>query len=187
MKNRPINPIKYELDENGCHICTSHRCSNSGKGYPSIAIKGKYWTLSRYIYTINKGEIPKGLLIRHTCDNKKCINPSHLILGTCKDNKMDSVSRNRHVCAEKVKTAKLSKEIVIEIFTSNLSNVELSKKYDISNSVVSSIRRRKSWKSVTKNLPDYNYIQDNSRKVTNNQIIEIFNILIMESEFVEEC
>ena len=62
----------------------------------------------RYIYQMFKGEIPSGLVIRHTCDNKKCINPDHLILGTYKENTQDYMERQYNVdeFMRKVKEAK---------------------------------------------------------------------------------
>ncbi len=50
----------------------------------------------RVSYQMHNGEIPKGQIVRHTCDVRECVNPEHLILGTHKDNTHDSVIRNRH-------------------------------------------------------------------------------------------
>ncbi len=53
---------------------------------------------SRVSWEITHGQpIPEGMVIRHTCDNPPCVNPSHLIVGTHADNTADMISRGRHL------------------------------------------------------------------------------------------
>ncbi len=47
----------------------------------------------RVSFILFKGDIPAGMVIRHTCDIKHCCNPEHLLLGTDSDNKRDAVER----------------------------------------------------------------------------------------------
>lgn len=49
----------------------------------------------RVSYEINKGVIPKGQMVRHTCNNSICVNPNHLVLGTQADNMIDLAKSNR--------------------------------------------------------------------------------------------
>lgn len=87
-------PIKWIEDENGCFNCISH--TQRADGYVQIRRYGKTTRLHRYIYEEMFGFIEGGLLVRHKCDNRKCINPEHLELGTYKDNNRDQVKRGRH-------------------------------------------------------------------------------------------
>ncbi len=80
---RKLKQIIWHLDNNGCHICTSHIV---GKwGYPKIYKNGKYHNLIKYIYYQSNSTIPKDKVVVHTCLNMACINPKHLSLGTHSD------------------------------------------------------------------------------------------------------
>lgn len=63
--------------------------------YTTISINGKKFKAHRLSYMLYIGEIPDGLVICHKCDNKGCVNPFHLFLGTQKDNIMDCISKGR--------------------------------------------------------------------------------------------
>lgn len=69
--------------------------SRDGCGYGRINVGGVSQKASRVAYRIAKGEIGSGLLCLHTCDNPRCVNPSHLYLGTAGDNAKDRVTRGR--------------------------------------------------------------------------------------------
>ena len=64
-------------------------------GYGQISFMGKSKSAHRISWELYKGEIPKGKLILHKCDNPACVNPSHLFIGTWGDNMKDMVAKDR--------------------------------------------------------------------------------------------
>lgn len=64
-------------------------------GHGSFRYDGRTRVLHRLVYEWTFGEIPAGQVVRHTCDNPRCINPAHLVAGTQLDNVRDMVSRGR--------------------------------------------------------------------------------------------
>jgi len=76
--------------------CWEYQGSLNHNGYGIIKRNRITYRAHRYVYSNNVGEIPKGLLVLHKCDNPACINPNHLFLGTHKDNHDDMVKKGRH-------------------------------------------------------------------------------------------
>ena len=76
--------------------CVVYVGSKTQDGYGQFTSFGVHWRANRYFYTYYKGDIPEGLLVRHTCDNPPCVLPSHLVLGTDADNNIDMMERGRY-------------------------------------------------------------------------------------------
>ena len=66
-----------------------------GNGYGSFRFQGKTIDTHRISWMIHHGSIPEGLCVLHSCDNRRCTNPSHLFLGTKKVNHDDMVAKGR--------------------------------------------------------------------------------------------
>lgn len=61
-------------------------------GYGYFSIKGKMLRAHRFVYTLYVGEVSKHLKVCHRCNNKLCVNPNHLYLGTQKQNMIDAMN-----------------------------------------------------------------------------------------------
>lgn len=78
---------RLELKDNGCWHFTG---KTDYKGYAKIQFGDKPEYIHRISWMLdNKCEIPKGMIIRHLCNNTSCANPDHLALGTHKANSHD--------------------------------------------------------------------------------------------------
>lgn len=78
--------------ETGCWEWTGHSYPN---GYGVLKVFGSDVSAHRYSYELHKGPIPVGMCILHSCDNKKCINPDHLRVGTHQENMREAAIRGR--------------------------------------------------------------------------------------------
>jgi hypothetical protein len=135
--------------DNGCWEWTG---SITPKGYGMFRYNGKTQTAHRVSWQINRGEIPYGADVLHICDNRKCINPDHLWLGTDQDNMDDMYNKGRdwHLSREKHPMAKLTVEEVdaIRSIYSNgdATQRQLAKEFGVHQGTIFYIVNNKHWK-----------------------------------------
>lgn len=142
--------LDIKIESTGCYTCVSH-CPNS-KGYPVMSTNGKKDTIYRKVYEECFGEIPEGMLVRHKCDNRMCINPEHLEIGTHQDNMNDKMKRGRHknnpARGEKQAFSKLKEYQIKDILKDKRVHGEIAKQYGVSRQTIQLVKSRKTWKHV---------------------------------------
>jgi len=75
--------------------CLEFRPDSKYKRYRNIMHLGKIWLAHRLAFHLRVGPIPDGMLVLHRCDNMKCVEPSHLFVGTHLDNNLDMLRKGR--------------------------------------------------------------------------------------------
>src|SRR5687768_1716284 len=94
---------KTRRTERGCLQWTGHIHDD---GYGCANAGGKPDRAHRVAWRLKRGPIPPGRCVLHTCDDRTCVEPLHLFLGTKQDNMDDKVAKSRQVRGEDAGRAK---------------------------------------------------------------------------------
>lgn len=122
---------------------------NPSNGYGRFYINEKEIIYAhRFSFVYHKGKVPNGLILRHTCDVKSCVNPEHLITGTHKQNDQDAMERGLKPKGIRHGMAKLSEKEVLDIFASKGSVSDIARQFRISRINVDRIKNKKIWRHL---------------------------------------
>ena len=133
--------------------CWEWIASLDSSGYGFFSLNGHMRRAHRVSWEIHNGSVPEGLQVLHHCDNRKCIRPIHLFLGTNNDNIADRMAKGRKSGAsgERNGHAKLSWPQVFEIrkrLAFKESQELLARDYKVSQQLISRIACGGIWDAV---------------------------------------
>lgn len=127
-------------EDNGCWEWVG---AISGNGYGTFHLMGRNVGAHRASYIIFVGDIPRGKSVLHSCDNRRCVNPRHLSVGTAKENTRQMVDRGR--CnpskGENNYNCKLSDDEVAMIREATGKYADIAKKFGCTPQYVGALKR----------------------------------------------
>lgn len=121
------------------------------QGYGEIRDYYKKKRAHRVSWEIHIGPIPDGMCICHKCDNKLCINPDHLFLGTLQDNNRDRDSKGRNTKGEQQPAHKLTDDLVLAIrraVKNGVTQSSIAKTLGISKPTINCAVNGKTWRHI---------------------------------------
>lgn len=134
--------------------CIIHVGATTLDGYGVVKRQGKVvrahrWSLSQSLgISIQQMD---GLVVMHSCDNRLCVNPSHLSLGTHKENAEDKVKKGRQAKGETCGNSRLTDDQVRAIktmFGCGVSSASIARAFGVSAMCIGRIRSGKTWRHL---------------------------------------
>jgi hypothetical protein len=143
-----------EDKKTGCHDWVS---GISAKGYGLLYHEGRVMLAHRVAWKVTHGEWPE-LDVLHKCDNRRCVNPDHLFLGSNQDNVEDAMAKNRFPRGERVASAQLTDKAVLEIrkhgAAGTFTHKQLAEKYGVGVGTVKRAMNGETWKHLPGATPN---------------------------------
>lgn len=132
--------------------CWERNVGLTSEGYSQVSLDGKNHLAHRVSYRLFVGPIPKGKLVMHSCDNRKCFNPAHLSTGAHKSNTQDAKAKGRLAFGQRHAQSLLSDKKVLrlrKLWNQGWTATSLATEFSISKSCAWNAATRKTWRHIT--------------------------------------
>lgn len=137
-----------KIDRDGPGGCWLWKGSTNNMGYATLWIEEKLVAIHRFMYQLAHGNIRKDQWCLHKCDVPACVNPSHIFLGTAKDNAQDMRSKGR---SRYTGSHNLTPDEVREIRRmrdAGMDNAKIGERFGIDQMSISRIYNRRSYANI---------------------------------------
>lgn len=139
------------IGRSGCWLWAG---AGKGNGYGNFQYEGRYLPAHRAAYLLFNGHVDSDMDVCHRCDNRACVNPDHLFLGTRLENMQDCAAKGRIAKGDRLNSrrgedgprSKLTWEQVRDIRSSDLPAKAIAARYGVTNDNINRIRRNETWK-----------------------------------------
>lgn len=160
MRKTMLDRFEEKYSRGGADECWEWSAGLCRYGYGRFRVDGEKVGAHRASYSLYVGPVPAGAMVLHSCDNRKCVNPAHLRIGTAKDNAMDAASRARTLKGRKVPEsrrsyvgengprAKLTREQAQRILADPRTVREIAADYGITYGAVGHLKRGMTWANI---------------------------------------
>lgn len=132
--------------------CWIWQGSLTTNGYGRLLVKGRWLGTHKIAFLLSHGSVPDGLEVCHTCDNRACIRPDHLFLGTHRENMQDMKTKGRSTYGTKHFNAQLTEDDIRQIRALyvpwKVTCRQLGEMFGTSYKNISRIVRREAWAHV---------------------------------------
>lgn len=141
--------LMSEATKQGDCLVVLGRCTKQA-GHIRISVMGQQETAHRVVYAFHHGPIPDRGVIMHLCDNPRCIEITHLKLGSLSENISDMWKKKRGKIGADHGNARLTEEQVRYVKDNPKENaVYLGAKFNCSPNTILAIRKGRSWTHLT--------------------------------------
>lgn len=132
--------VQISDEPNACWLWIGRK-DDDGYGETGFTLEGTR-RAAKIAYMLTYGEIPFGLIVRHTCDNPPCVNPAHLILGTRGNNNGDIIERERWRPRGQLDAIQQLEAAIFADDIPGVTRFDTAKRFGVSGSTIKRARKR---------------------------------------------